>query len=405
MEMDARKTALIFSLSTVARDPRVQRQVAALKDRYRVVVAGFGEYCEDGALFISLGSEKSDSGRGFLRRLSDAVGEGNLAVRLHQELARHIPLGCTCFHTRVKERALLRSGYAAIIRRIAKEEHPSIVIANDFSALVIARAAGDGPRYVYDAHEYTPGQRKAGARRNSKDVFVDYALRKFLPIYDAVVTVSDGIAEEYSREFGIARPTVIINAPRYVRQDPRLVSTGRIRLVHHGVATKSRGIEVLISMMRLLDPQFELDLFLLAPNMEYYDRLVDSNPIKDRIRFRAPVPTMSLSKTLNEYDVGVYCLPPETLNTRMALPNKLFEFVQGRIAVAIGPSPEMASYVEKYGLGVVAEDFTAEAMARALSGLGAADIDRYKANAHAHALELSAEPQMEKLFCIAESLR
>jgi hypothetical protein len=395
---------LILSLSTIARDPRVLRQIAALKESYRVVVAGLGGYAEEGVAFVRLGSEKSGSARGFLRRLADAAAEGNLAVRLHQELARRVPLGRVSFHTRAKERVLLRSGYAAAVRRIAEAERPSVVIANDFSALVIARAAGVGPKYVYDAHEYTPGQKTDDAPRSSKDLFVEYALRKYLPLYDVVLTVGEGIAEEYSRAFGVARPAVIINAPPFVRQEPSPVASGKIRLVHHGVAARARGIEALIAMMASLDDSFELDLFLVAPDEEYYSSLVRSVPPRARVRFNAPVPTLALSRTLNGFDVGVYCLAPKTLNTRMALPNKFFEFVQARIAVAIGPSPEMASYVEKYGLGVVADDFTAEAMARVLSRLDAADIDGYKAKAHAHALELSAEPQMEKFRGIVESL-
>jgi hypothetical protein len=402
--MSGMPVALIISLSTVARDPRVMRQAAALKGGYRVIVAGFGEYSEDGVSFVSLGSEKSGPPRGLLRRLADAAAERNLAVRLHQEIARRAPLGWSSFHTRAKERVLLRSGYAAAVRGIAEAERPSIVIANDFSALVIARAAGAGPRYVYDAHEYTPGQGSAEAPRSSKYLFVDYALRKYLPLYDAVLTVGDGIAEEYSRAFGIDKPIVILNAPRLADLEPRPAIEERIRLVHHGVAGKLRMIEEMIEMMSLLDERFELDFYLVQSDAEYYRRLVEGNPMSERIRFRDPVPTSELPRTLNGYDVGIALFAPVTINLRHVLPNKFFEFIQARIAVAIGPSPEMAYYVEKYGLGIVAEDFTAEAMAMALSRLGAADIDGYKANAHAHALELSAEPQMDKLRGIVESL-
>ena len=54
-----------------------------------------------------------------------------------------------------------------------------------------------------------------------------------------------------------------------------------------------------------------------------------------------------LPRMANDYDVGLYLLPPTNFNQRYALPNKFFEFIQGRLAIAIGPSPEMAKLVER----------------------------------------------------------
>ena len=46
--------------------------------------------------------------------------------------------------------------------------------------------------------------------------------------------------------------------------------------------------------------------------------------------------------TLNAHDVGIHILPPVNFNNRWALPNKFFDYVQARLGVIIGPSPEMA---------------------------------------------------------------
>ena len=51
----------------------------------------------------------------------------------------------------------------------------------------------------------------------------------------------------------------------------------------------------------------------------------------------------SVARTLNAHDVGVYVLPPVSFNHLWALPNKVFDFVQGRLALVVGPSPEMAA--------------------------------------------------------------
>jgi hypothetical protein len=100
----------------------------------------------------------------------------------------------------------------------------------------------------------------------------------------------------------------------------------------------------------------------------------------------------------NAYDVGLFLLPPNNLNRRYALPNKFFEFVQARLAVAVGPSPEMAALVRRHGLGVVAADFTPEALAAELNSLDADQIAGFKLASDAAACELSAERNAEAIL-------
>ena len=73
--------------------------------------------------------------------------------------------------------------------------------------------------------------------------------------------------------------------------------------------------------------------------------------------------------TIAQYDIGLFLLSPANFNYYHALPNKLFEFVQARLAVAIGPSPEMARIVNDHDLGIVAPDFEPTTMAAHLNAL------------------------------------
>jgi hypothetical protein len=108
-----------------------------------------------------------------------------------------------------------------------------------------------------------------------------------------------------------------------------------------------------------------------------------------------PVPYPELSRALNRFDVGVYILPPVNFNNAWALPNKFFDFVQARLGVVLGPSPEMAALVRRHGLGVVSDDFTAESFARSLDALTPESVDAFKAASHAVAQELSADTQVQ----------
>ena len=97
---------------------------------------------------------------------------------------------------------------------------------------------------------------------------------------------------------------------------------------------------------------------------------------------------------VNTYDVGIHVLPPTVTNNALALPNKFFDYVQARLAVIVGPSPEMAEYVERFGVGAVTRDFSAAALAELVDSLDAAAVDRMKAASNMHARELSSEAQV-----------
>ena len=88
----------------------------------------------------------------------------------------------------------------------------------------------------------------------------------------------------------------------------------------------------------------------------------------------------------------------------MALPNKFFEFIQARLALAIWPSPEMARLVKAHDLGVVSEGFTIEAVARRLNALKTDDILRYKQNAQKAAVRLCAEKNRDRLLQMVADL-
>ena len=63
------------------------------------------------------------------------------------------------------------------------------------------------------------------------------------------------------------------------------------------------------------------------------------------------------------------------------MPNKLFEFLQARLAIVVGPTPDMAEFVLDTELGLVTEDFTPAALAACLKKLTRDDINRFKESA------------------------
>lgn len=393
---------VIFSRSDLSRDPRVFRQIEALSKDHEVIPVGYCVPLETHPGSIDLKNYFPIlKGKTNLEKLKNLFCENKFPVAVRVVL--NTLLNKSPFGYRVKVLVRRLFSERKMIKLLQSIEC-DLIIGNDLSGLSVTALAKENRKLLYDAHEYSPGQMGVSRSGVRKNAYAAAVLKEYLPKCDAMLTVCDGIADEYVKNFHITRPDVILNAPYYVSQVPQCKKNEKICLVHHGVAAPLRSLEVLIDMMGLLDERFSLGFYLIKSDYRYYQKLVSCAERNKRIRFFDPVPCPEIPSMLNHYDIGLAFFPPVTINLKHVLPNKFFEFVQGRIGVAIGPSPEMAAYVRKYDLGVVADDFSAEALARALSSLTKDDIQRFKSNAHKHAYELSAEPQMEKLRGIVESL-
>jgi hypothetical protein len=365
---ERRPSVIVISFSNLSTDPRVNRQIRFLAPGYDVIAVGLGAPNLPGVQFIPVAfSGKSIGGK---------------LLSISQLLLRSF------------EGYYWRQGH--IVDALTKLDgvRADVVIANDIDALPLALRVARGARVIFDAHEYAPLEWED--QWLFRHFFQDYRTHlcaRYIPRVHSMMTVCRSIAELYARDTGVT-PAVVTNAPDYedLEPSPAHPASGRIRLVHHGGVSRSRKLENMILMMDHLDDRFELDFLLpTPPEVEAYVAELRTLAQGKRVRFLAPVPMRELSRFLSQYDIGVYILPPTNLNNRFALPNKFFEFIQARLAVAVGPSPEMARIVEEHDCGVVARDFTPAALAERLVQLDAERIAHFKRRAHEAAWELSAE--------------
>ena len=371
------KRILILSFSPIKSDPRVMRQVRALEGRFDLSVAGFGPTPEGRFSFFDI-----------------SAARGSLPAKA----ARATALLAGLYEGYYWQSPFVRKTLAAV---------PSIsfdlVIANDVVSLPVALQIAQGAPVMLDAHEYSPKEFEDLWRwRVFFSGFYTYLCRKYLPRVASMTTVCQGIAEAY-QEFGVS-PKVVLNCPVQQHLPVRPVDPGRIRLIHHGGAVRSRRIELMIEMMRYLDQRHTLDLMLVDTDPRYLSRLRDLAAADSRIRFRPPVPMEDITATINEYDIGVYLLPPVSFNSQAALPNKFFEFIQARLAVAIGPSPEMERLATRHGFGIVAPSFETQELAGRISALSAMEIERLKHQADQASHELHAGRSTEILLAEVQRL-
>jgi glycosyltransferase involved in cell wall biosynthesis len=278
-----------------------------------------------------------------------------------------------------------------------------LIIANDIDTLPLAFAIKGNARIVFDAHEYAP--RHFEDKKVWKLFFQPFYVslcKKYIPQTDAMLTVGSGLAREYEKNFGV-RPVIITNATRYHELQPSATDADKVRLVHHGIVNQSRQLELMIDMMAHLDNRFSLDMYLLisdyasAKTKAYLESLKDKIRTNPRIRILPAIKSHLVVSTLNQYDIGVFLIPPVNFNYANTLPNKLFDFIQARLGIAIGPTPEMAAIVTEYESGIVAPDFTPRALAKLLNALTTEKIRSFKSNSGRAASVLNAGSN-EKVF-------
>lgn len=278
-----------------------------------------------------------------------------------------------------------------------------LFIVEDLQLLPLVFEVRQGGKVLFDAREYYP-------RQNEGELWFDmFDSRRrvqlcscYMTRCDAVITVSEGLRREYFDEFGISAG-VYRGTPNHVdlpvhNTDPRC-----IRMVYHGAANRNRRIENLIDIVSLLDDRFSLDLILVG-NPRYRQELRRKAADMKRINFIEPVGFEEIIPTIAKYDIGFFYCEPVTFNLANCLPNKFFEYIQARLMIAIGPSPDMAEIVHEYQCGIVAEEFSVHSMAKAFNALTADDIDEYKRNSDKAARELCFEKESGKLVSILKKL-
>lgn len=364
---------LVLSFSQIRRDPRVLRQIYLFRQFAEVVSCGYGEAPAGVVEHVQI----PDVLKAW--RKSFKTTQMLLMMRLHDKL-------------------YFDSERIEFVRRAIPVGSVDVVVANDAIAAPLALALRPSCGVHADLHEYAPrqGEDKLKWRLLIRPQ-MHWATSKYVTRVDSATTVAKGIAEEYARVYKVQEPKVVPNASSFDdRYSPTEVQEP-LRLVHTGAAGRGRKIEVMIDAVaranELRPGTATMDLVMVPGEQKYIDELTArAASVPDgAVRMVPPVPFEQIVPLLQNYDVGIFICPPSTFNLRHALPNKLFEFVQARLAVVIGPSPEMERVVRKYDLGVVSDGFDAESVARLLASLTPEDVAAMKQASHRAARELSAE--------------
>lgn len=367
------KRVLIICFTNLKNDARVMRQIDFLKDQYQLTVAAFDAYPDEKYEFFKLEKTKLTFIRKSICSFFLLFRFNNIAFWLLHNYEKYLPE--------------------------LKAKDFQLIVANDIETLPLAyQITGSQTKVFFDAHEYAPRQFEDRLywriffKRFNMDI-----CRKYIPKVQGMSTINGGLAREYETHFGL-KPIIITNASKYYDLTPTLLSNYPIRLVHHGIFTISRSPEIMIELLSLLDDRFTLDLIYLLPETaspktkEYFEAFKVKAMQTGKIKILPALKSDQITTTLNaHYDMGIILVPPVNFNYENGLPNKLYDCIQARLAMAVGPLREIANITNQFNIGVVSEDFTAQGMAHALRKLTLEDINQFKENSNDAASKLSAD--------------
>jgi glycosyltransferase involved in cell wall biosynthesis len=298
-----------------------------------------------------------------------------------------------------------------LIRMAAKAHalHPEVIHAHDLSALPIARFVAQRLKVpvIYDAHEFETEQWENPNRLLHG--FLVRLERYLIKRVSGVITVSEGIACEYSQRYAIPRPRLVLNCPAFRSVEKANLFCNSLSIspqqkifLYQGNLSPGRGVETL------------LDAFSGTPRGDAVLLFMGHGPLENSIRqtmtkslnvFLHPaVPSGELLRYTASADIGICNIQNTCLSFYHCLPNKFFEYATAGLPILVSNLPEMSKIVTEYDCGMVIEHDTPAAVRAAVDNILRADLAAYAKNARRMVERYNWEAQEKVLLSLYEEV-
>ncbi len=244
----------------------------------------------------------------------------------------------------------------------AKRFNPNVVHANDWNTLLIGWLISKitRSRLIYDSHEYWYASAGSVEYPAIVRTFQRCTERFCGPKAAALVSVSNLMLSAIQKKVPNKNGYVVHNSWLVDEPVNSTVPRGwrgegeRLKLLYLGGIEPGRGIETLIEAISRIEGA-ELDIFGSGD----FDKLNISETIRmdarTRIKIHSPVPSEQIAVITKRYDVGVipYRAYPESRD--LTLPNKIFEYAGGGLAILSSKTRGLKEWLEPFNAGIFFE--------------------------------------------------
>jgi hypothetical protein len=346
----------LIAPSHLSMNPRLVKEADALTEAgYEVAVIGadFSQWgrCADAEFRERRWQVVASSCFGPLAPIQTRIPE-----LVRRTTARFLVGKCNLYH-----HYLVRAACHPIAPKLvslAKHVRADLYIGHYIAALPAAAIAAHlhGTKYAFDAEDFHLGDPPDGPVHEVERQMTRAIESRYLPGCAHVTAASPGIADAYTRAYGIKRPTVVLNV------FPRAYAPGEV--TPNGSAKPNpsvywysqtigpdRGIECAIRAISRARSRPHLYLRgKPAPGFaERLLKLATEVDASDRLHILPLAPPSEMERLAAFYDVGLVGETGHTPNRKIALTNKLFSYLLAGVPAVISDIPAHRAFAEQFG--------------------------------------------------------
>jgi glycosyltransferase involved in cell wall biosynthesis len=221
---------------------------------------------------------------------------------------------------------------------------------------------------IYDAHELFTELKEVITRPAIKKFWTKIE-KKTVPKFKFGYTVSDGIADEFKKRYGVEYKTI--------RNLPVLKTLDRIHpaekfILYQGAVNEARGLEYLVPAMKMIN--YKLVICGDGNFMDQLKELIVTNQVAEKVELRGKLLPGKLWAISQQASIGVAFPEKEGLNQYFALPNKFFDYIHAGLPQVTVDYPEYKKINDKYHIAGLVNDISPGTIANAVNNLMADDV-------------------------------
>lgn len=294
-------------------------------------------------------------------------------------------------------------------QRHLKKSVPDLLYFHDLTVLedLDFRNLASPPAVIWDAHEFYPGQLQKGPGADE----IVRAIQRVSGSIDGFVTVNAPIAGLYSRLIpGLPTPTIVHNAADWhgpVESDGRLHEASGLRietriLLYHGYLHPKRGVGYLLDVANNLPDNWAV-VFMGGGELAGDIRRVMKGGGQGgrealKVALIPPAPADELVLWTAGASLGAIFYEPETINQKLASPNKLWEYARAGVPTVSYSGTFLKKTIEENGIGwVVDYSSSPERTAALISQLSEQDLSLARRKSLQFAEKSNSRTEEEKL--------
>lgn len=249
------------------------------------------------------------------------------------------------------------------------------IYANDLDTLLAAFLASKirSKPLLYDSHElFTEVPELIDRPQIQK--FWKTIEKWILPQLKEMITVNESIAKIFNDRYKV-KTSVVRNVPQKLeslnalsRIELGLEAHQKMLIIQGSGLNVQRGIEEAVLAMAQIDNAI---LFLVGDGdvIPEVKKLVAQNALQHKVRFVSRLPYQELMRYTAAADLGLALDKPLSLNYQLALPNKVFDYIQGQTPILASPLIEIKNLIETYDCGEILETVSPECIAKSVNQL------------------------------------